>query len=154
MIFKIIGALIICAAGFIAISTLKNDEQIKAKLCDTKQLTPAQQLSQLIENDFHDLSKSGQLPNDWKSIATIEIKMNSQLAKAILGKERPRIQRIKDGKSFLELEFMDIPDDENPGIIVQASLFNIKSKNKIFEIGRTYNMNQLNKNQMPEKASK
>ncbi|MNT75914.1 hypothetical protein D3C72_2148600 [compost metagenome] len=72
--------------------------------------------------------------------------MGSELAKAILGKNRkPTFQRIKEGTAYLEMEIMDLPDEENPGIIIQASLFDIKSKNKIFEIGRTYTMNQLNK---------
>lgn len=145
MIQKTIGALIIGAAGLLAFLTFKEEGNLKGLKSSCIQLTPAQQFSQLINEDFEELAKSQQLPPDWKSIATIEIHMNSQLANALLGKERPKIQRVKNGSSYLELEFMDIPDDKNPGVIVQASLFNIKSKNKIFEIGRSYTMNDLNK---------
>jgi hypothetical protein len=80
--------------------------------------------------------------------------MGSELAKALLGKHRkPEFQRLKEGTAYLEMEIMDLPDDEDPGIIVQASLFDIKSKNKIFEIGRTYTMSQLNKEE-PQKKEK
>jgi hypothetical protein len=110
-------------------------------------------LTRLIDDDFADLRRSGQLPKAWDSIATVEMRMNSTLAKTLLGKNRPTFHRVKDGASFLELEVMDLPDDENPGIIIQASLFDIKSKNKVFEIGRTYTMNDLNRVTAPAAQS-
>lgn len=148
MIYKVLGALIIVAAGALAFLTLQDEDgpfKKDKKVAACVQLTPAQQLSQMINDDFQVLAQEGQLPPEWNSIATVEIRMNSELARAILGKQRPNIQRVKDGKNYLELEVMDLPDEENPGVIIQASLFDIKSKNKIFEIGRTYTMNELNK---------
>lgn len=148
MIYKVLGALIIIAAGALAFLTLQDEDgplKKDKKVAACVQLTPAQQLSQMINDDFQVLAQEGQLPPEWNSVATVEIRMNSELARAILGKQRPNIQRVKDGKNYLELEVMDLPDEENPGVIIQASLFDIKSKNKIFEIGRTYTMNELNK---------
>lgn len=156
MVAKLLGTLIILAALTIGYTILKEDLDLPKK-SDKKtaeacvQLTPAQQLAKMINNDFQTLESEGQLPPEWKDIATVEIRMNSTLARTILGKERPNIQRVKQGANYLELEIVDLPDDENPGVIIQASLFNIKSKNKIFEIGRTYTMNDLNK-VTPEKA--
>lgn len=148
MIYKVLGALIIVAAGILAFLTLQ--EETKPVKGDKKesaciQLTPAQQLAEMINKDFESLAQTQQLPPEWQSIATVEIRMNSELAKALLGKTRPHIQRVKEGTAYLELEVMDLPDEENPGIIIQASLFDIRSKNKIFEVGRTYTMNELNK---------
>jgi hypothetical protein len=140
MVYKIIGTFVIIAAATLAYLTFKGDNS--ADRC--VQLSPAQQLSQMIDRDFQNLSKEGQLPEAWRSIATIEYKVSSQLASAILGQERPHIQRFQEGKNFLEVEVLDLPDENDPGIIIQASLFDIKSKNKIFEIGRTYTMNDLN----------
>ncbi|MEK2644487.1 hypothetical protein [Bdellovibrio sp. BCCA] len=158
MLYKLIGALIIVVAGTIAFLALQEEgNPLHALKKDKKaaeacvQLTPAQQLAKMINDDFQSLAQNGELPAQWGSIATVEFRMNSELARAILGKQRPHIQRVKDGKSYLELEVMDLPDEENPGIIIQASLFDIKSKNKIFEIGRTYTMNDLNKVAPPEK---
>ncbi|MEN0059481.1 MAG: hypothetical protein AAGB31_11650 [Bdellovibrio sp.] len=138
MIYKVLGVLIMVAAGVIMSLILKQETPCV-------QLTPAQQLIALINDDFHTLIREGSLPPEWNSIATIKVEMNSDLARALLGKERPRFQRVKDGSSYLELQFLDLPDEENAGIIIQASLFDIKSKNKIFEIGRTYTMDDLNK---------
>lgn len=153
MMYKLIGAVIIAVAGVLAylilqdepgsILSAKKEKPEEAAAC--VQLTPAQQLAKMINDDFDNLAKTQQLPVAWNSIATVELRMNSQLAKTILGKERPSIQRVKDGTSYLELEIVDLPDEENPGIIIQASLFDIKTKNKVFEVGRTYTMNDLNK---------
>ncbi len=87
------------------------------------QLTPAQQLSKMINDDFEELSSSGQLPAEWGSIATVEVRMNSDLARAILGKSRPHIQRVKEGTSYLELQFLDLPDEENPGVTHSSQSF-------------------------------
>lgn len=156
MVAKLLGTLIILAALTIGYTILKEDLDLPKKSGKKSaetcvQLTPAQQLAKMINDDFQALEAEGQLPSEWKDIATVEIRMNSTLARTILGKERPNIQRVKQGGNYLELEIVDLPDEENPGVIIQASLFNIKSKNKIFEIGRTYTMNDLNKI-TPEKA--
>jgi hypothetical protein len=146
MIYKLIGTLVIAAAIGISYLTFKDENgKLFADNSNCRQLTPAQQLTKLIADDFEQLEKNGQLPKQWKEIATIEYNMHSTLASALLGSERPRLQRIKDGKYFLEVEVIDMPDEVNPGIILQTSLFDIKSKNKIYEIGRTYTMNQLNR---------
>lgn len=55
-----------------------------------------------------------------------------------LKKHPPQFQTNKDGNIWLEVEVLDIQDDENPGFITQASIFDIESKNKIGEFGQTY----------------
>ncbi|MNK06324.1 hypothetical protein D3C87_242190 [compost metagenome] len=148
MITKILGILIIAAAGAIAYLVLSEDIGDHSAIFQTQeciQLTPAQQLSQMIEKDFQSLGEQNELPPEWNSIATVEIKMGSTLAKTILGKLRPNFQRTKEGSAHLEVEVMDLPDENNPGLIIQASLFDTKTKNKIYEIGRTYTMNDLNR---------
>lgn len=158
MIYKILGTLIILAAGTIAFLTVQQEDlsflmgKKSEPAAPCVQLTPAKQLIKLIEDDFAGLAKSKELPSEWNSIAQAKILMNSQLAKTLLGKELPHINQVKEGTAELEFEVMDLPDEENPGIIIQASLFDIKSKNKIYEIGRTYTMNDLNK-VVPEKES-
>lgn len=146
MTTKLLGAIIFLGLGFLLCKITTKQEpthQVTPNACI--QLTPAQQLASLIENDFQSLSKTNQLPLEWFSISRVESRISSQLANAILGNRRPEFKRIKEGANYLELEIMDMPDDVNPGIIVQASLFDIKSRNKIFEIGRTYSMKQLNR---------
>lgn len=151
MFYKILGSVLVIAAGFVAISTLKEGSFFWQSTTPCIQLTPAQQFSKMIENDFKSLASEQQLPPQWKSIDKVEFRMNSTLAKALLGELRPLFAHTENGLSILELEVMDLPDEENPGIIIQASLFDIKTKNKIFEIGRTYLMADLNTPQVPAK---
>lgn len=158
--YKFLGVFFIAIAGTIAYLTMQTEgglnipAVISDKAASCEQLTPAEQLVKLINEDFSALGNSGQLPKEWNSIATVEYKMGSTLAKALLGKNhKPTFQRIKEGTTYLEMEIMDLPDEESPGIIIQASLFDIKSKNKIFEVGRTYTMKQLNKEE-PAKEEK
>lgn len=160
MLYKILGALIIASAATIAFLTIKDESNLNfSKHLSKKgevaciQLTPAEQLIKLIDDDFKSLEKANQLPAQWKSIATIEYRIGSDLARALLGKAKPGIQRVQNGTSYLEVEVLDLPDENNPGIILQSSLFDIKSKNKIFEIGRTYTMNDLNHQVPTEKPS-
>ncbi|WP_210415560.1 hypothetical protein [Bdellovibrio sp. NC01] len=159
MLYKLIGALVIISAAAIAFLTLNEEGmQIAKKKIIGKsaatcvQLTPAEQLVKLIDDDLIALGKAKQLPAQWSHIATVEYRNGSELARAILGKAKPGIQRVKEGTAYLEVEIMDLPDEENPGIILQMSLFDIKSKNKIFEIGRTYTMNDLNHQTPPPEA--
>lgn len=150
MIYKILGIIIVVAALAVAYLTLQDSpldigKPHFGKLSgDCKQLTPAEQLIQMIDQDFAQLKASKALPARWDDVATVEYRMDSTLAAALLGKRRPLTHRVQNGKSFLEVEIMDLPDAENPGIILQISLFDIPSRNKIFEIGRTYLMNELN----------
>lgn len=151
MVTKILGALIVIAAMVITGLILDEEGRLlfhsKDKVCIQK--TPAQQLAGLIESDFHALAQNKELPAAWNSIEKVEVRMNSTLAKALLGSLLPTFNHAPNGKNLLELEIVDLPDEVNPGIIIQASLFDIKSKNKIFEIGRTYTMDQLNRAATP-----
>lgn len=154
MIYRILGILILLASFTIISLVFKDDGKLLGLLTsplpltnhqDCIERTPAQQLAGLIKNDFDELLQKKQLPPEWSQIGLIKFQMNSVLAAAILGSHRPQIKRVQDGSTFLEVEVLDLPDESNPGIIVQASLFDIRSQNKIFEIGRTYTMDQLNK---------
>ncbi len=145
MIYKTLGTLIITASAIIAYLSFQDHFSPLKDSSSCVQLTPAQLMAKMIGDDFDNLLKEGHLHKGWQSIATLEVRMNSKLAKAILGKTSFPIKRIKDGKYLLELDLLDLEDDENPGVIVQASLIDIKSKNKVYEIGRTYLMSELNK---------
>lgn len=112
---------------------------------ECRQRTPAKQLLDLIHRDFKNLEADNNLPKEWTSLARVEFNMNSNLAKAMLGKERPHFKLSQNGSYYLEVELIDVPDDDNPGLILQTSLFELKTKNKVFEIGRTYNMSELNR---------
>jgi hypothetical protein len=143
---KTLGFLIVAAAGFIAGLALKDDLIIPEKPIEAhRQQTPAEQTVLMIDRDFHQLGIDKQLPEAWLGIKTVEYKMGSFLAKSLLGDLRPHFPQNKEGNGHLEVEVLDLPDETNPGFILQVSLFDLKSKNKIFEVGRSYTMNDLNK---------
>lgn len=151
MINKIMGSLIILTAIILTIIILNNEGLLpETKFIDNvsgrgcKQLTPSEQLINLIENDFKELERTGQLPSEWSKIEKIEYKKNSQLAKAILGSATPTFKTSPNGGYILEVEILDLEDDTDPGVILQISVLHAKSENKIHEIGRTYTMSQLN----------
>lgn len=151
MVYKIIGSLVILAAGVLAFLIIQDGPSgnLIRKSDSCVQLTPAQQLVKLINDDLAGLQHDGKLPKQWNSIATIEYKVRSELARTLLGSEKLALQRVKEGNYYLEVEVLDMPDETDPGIILQMSLKEIKSKNKIFEIGRTYLMSTLNRQTPP-----
>lgn len=51
----------------------------------------------------------------------------------------------------LEIDVLDVPDEENPGFIFQMSLLETGTKNKIYELGRTYHWSTLNLKNLDEK---
>lgn len=145
---KTLGFLIVAAAGFIAGLALKDDLMLPEKATTSAihhQLTPAELTVLMIDKDFHQLGLDKQLPEAWMNIKTVEYKMGSFLAKSLLGELRPHFPQKQDGNGHLEVEVLDLPDESNPGFILQVSLFDLKSKNKIFEVGRSYTMADLNK---------
>ncbi len=156
MIYKIIGITVIFCALILSATilhkeglfdSLSNINNSNSSICSQK--TPSEQLRELIENDFEMLLNKSELPTQWNSISTVNLIRNSKFANIILGNNAPRFPKTEDGHFALEVEMIDLnvdsPEDENPGLIIQASLFDLKSKNKIYEIGRTYTMNDLNR---------
>lgn len=151
MTYKIVGALILGLSFFCF--TLFYKKQLQdgpnhffffAQESECVQLTPSEQLRKLVEDDFAKLQRGHQLPEQWSTLINVEFKVRSDLARALLGSAKFNIPIVPKGTHFLEVEILDLPDETNPGIILQASLFDIQSKNKIFEIGRTYTMKDLN----------
>lgn len=143
MMHKALSLIVLLLAALSGFIYFQNKYETLESQC--KQRTPAKQLIELIHQDFENLNVRNKLPKEWMKIKKVGINMNSTLAAALLGKERPQFKMSQNGTHFLELEILDVPDTEDPGIILQISLIDLKSNNKIYEIGRTYNMSQLNK---------
>ncbi len=155
MIYKILGSIVIVCAVVLGASVVYQEglwpvSQKKANIGQSEhniciEKTPSEQLRNLIEKDFATLHTQKELPTQWDQIGQVKIIRNSNLANAILGKFNPTFKTLENGSFYLEIELIDLEEDSNPGIILQASLFDKKTENKIFEIGRTYTMNNLNK---------
>ncbi len=150
MLTRILGLIIFIAAMGIAYLAY---EQYSDEI-DWSTGTPAKRISLLIQSDFEQLEKENALPPEWKHILKTTYKMNSPVTASLMGDERPHLKTthrdIKDKPATdltyeAEIEVIDLPDDKNPGFILQISLLDIKTRNKVFEIGRSYYFKKLNK---------
>lgn len=170
MVYKILGSIVIACALALGVGVIYQEGLIPTSIKESAKTsteltcidkTPSEQLRSLIEKDFIHLYSNKELPSEWNQIGQVKIIRNSNLAKALLGKFNPSFKTLENGPFYLEVELIDLEEESNPGIILQASLFNKKTENKVFEIGRTYTMNDLNKisdevenNSVPQSDSK
>jgi hypothetical protein len=157
MLYRLFGLLIFVLASALAYLTF---DQFKGEI-RWMTATPAERISIIVENDFKSLVQSKDLPPEWADLTEVVYKMNSPVTQALMGNERPHLELAslspnykkqknkkekEEAKNYeAEIEVIDLPDEQKPGFIFQVSLIDMKSKNKIFEIGRTYYFNELNK---------
>jgi hypothetical protein len=130
---KVIGIGLLLLAGYLITQNLQVIPNILR--------TPAQTLKVQIENDVeHSLVKSG-LPAS-NGIHHVDIKYRSKKAHDFLNSDQPNFKTSRDGKIWIEIEVIDLPDTEAPAIITQTSVFDKKSNNKISEFGQKYGLKE------------
>lgn len=96
--------------------------------------------SDQISEDLYFMKKKSLLPPEWESIQYIAYNFHSDFQRKLVGHQKFDIKEDPQGKYRLEIEFIDLPDEKDPGVILQMSLIDIVSNNKIFEIGRTHSV--------------
>lgn len=97
--------------------------------------------SAFVSRDLQELRDQGQLPKEWAEIQHVAYEINTPFQKELLGDRK--IQSIPEspgGRYKLEIQFVDVPDEENPAIILQLSMIEMESGNKVWELGRTYDL--------------
>lgn len=140
MVTKIIGAILLSVSAFL-LSFVYND------IIEYFEHAP-RKLQVAIQQDTASSLKIN-LETSRLRIHHVEIKYRSKVAFEFLNKFQPKFKTEKDGDVWLEMEVMDLPDEANPGVITQTSVFDLKSNNKISEFGQTYyfrNFKKLTKN--------
>lgn len=159
MFQKICGVLLLIAAGLVAtrpssfdyfaiarselasLSTTPWYEEYRLRT-DKSDESP---FARTISTDLLKLMKENQIPKAWSKIKTVRYNFNSESSKKLLMNTGLSIvKKNKKGSFHLEIEFIEVPDDKEPTVILQFSLFNLKSKNKIWELGRTYQTSKKN----------
>lgn len=147
---KKIGLILLLLAvilfGYLALTTWQqSDEYVWLNA------SPSKRLVLLVEKDLRHLYVQKSLPPEWQNIKLVAYKTNSSNLENLLSKEKPRLKihgvEAKKNSPDLqaEVEVLEMPDEQNPGFIFQISLFDLKSQNKVFEIGRTYYFSDLEK---------
>src|SRR5437868_13474684 len=114
--------------------------------------SPSEHLQVKIQKDILN-SLQGQLERKSMSIHHVVIKYRSQQGRDFLGNHQPIFETTKDGSVWLEVEVIDLPDQDNPGVITQTSVFDIKTNNKISEFGHTYFFKAFTQHQLSTKEN-
>ena len=75
-----------------------------------------------------------------------EFKFNfhSSVARALFQNPNECLQGKSEGSLISEVDVIDLPDETKPGIIFQFSFFDKKTKNKIYEFGLNFYLEELN----------
>ncbi len=154
MFLRVFGAVLIVLALAILFYSFSPFALHFSNDYEWKTANPSKRISILVQRDFASLSKDEALPPAWNQIKKVSFHFHSNITKALMGTELPDIRTPESNKKTkskdaiqlaAEVEIIDLPDEESPGFIFQVSLFNTQTKNKVFEIGRTYLFKDLNK---------
>lgn len=107
---------------------------------ETSEPIPSPTLYKVITTDLERLSRRRILPPQWSSIRSVAYNFKSDQQRQLFGEIKLPINERPNGDCTLEIEFIDVPDKQRPSLILQMSLTDFKTKNKIWELGRTYNV--------------
>ncbi len=99
---------------------------------------------EIIENEIMRLQVNEHLIESLREIKSYKLSIHSHIASAILAEKRRSLSASTTGKYEIELEFIDLLDNEKTGVIIQISIFELTSKNKVGEVDHTIYISDLN----------
>src|SRR5690606_13428630 len=93
--------------------------------------------------DLGSLEKQGLLPKEWASIKEVRFQPTSEVSRAWIEANKPVFKTNPQGEYLLEVVVLDWTDEEEggSGAILQMSLIRLSDNEKIYELGRTYTLN-------------
>ena len=110
---------------------------------DFKVATPDEKIVKLWQQDISSLKQSGSLPKEWQQIKEVKLIATSDKSKKWANKiKTPPIKTQTNGTHNLEVLLLDWEADGQKGFIVQYDLIESKSQNLIWELGRTFVLNE------------
>lgn len=77
--------------------------------------------------------------------------LHSSVAKSLFKNPSDCLPGKADGKLTTEVDVFDLPDENKPGIIFQFSFIDQETKNKVYEYGLNFYLEELNISQQAEK---
>ena len=102
--------------------------------------TPAKKFALATRTDIRLLEKNHYLPPAWSKIKSIEVSSDASHVQNWLTADAFDIPRKKDGEYNLEIFVSEWIDGYRYGALVQYDLVEIKTKNTIWELNRTYKL--------------
>lgn len=91
--------------------------------------------------DVDQLEASKKLPAAWFDVRDLEIYGGTPESKEWLSRIKVPIKTKKDGQHKMEVLVVVWEEEGKRGVLVQFNLVDLKSKNNIYELGRTYILN-------------
>ncbi len=142
------GVLLIASLAVLLINT--SNSKIH-RLLQFNDIRISDQIDQIVKDDFENLLRTHELPKIWFRVSNYKVTSKDSYSYALSNKQNSFKeifnlinQNPKD--HYAEIEIIDvISEDEEAMFILQISLFETKSKNKVFEISRKYNLSDLGK---------
>lgn len=140
MILQFFGILILLVAGAMGWLAMNPELMKKYEIPEFVGYAKSQNFSEMVSEDFSIMREKKLLPEQWDQIQYVAYGFNSEFQKKLINDRRLSFPEKPSGTHRLQVEFIDAPDDENPSIILQLSLFEIGSENKIWETAKTYSL--------------
>lgn len=149
----IAGLLFIVAAAllFIASQFFNGKDLFNFNLGDTQTVTHRQSFSDTVGEDLEIMHQKKLLPKEWDQVQYATYIFESPTAQQLVNTKSVVNKFNPNGNLRLELLFMDLPDEENPSVILQMSIFDIASQNKVWELGKNYSIVPYLKKEKPTK---
>jgi hypothetical protein len=104
--------------------------------------TPGKIFAKKFETDIEFMQQIGHLPQMWTSLKEVKFVTTSKGAENWLSQARPQISTTPDGKYILEYVLIDDsePEKQKTVAMVQMSIMEAESGNKIWELARVYSL--------------
>lgn len=94
-----------------------------------------------VEGDLDKLRFDKRLPSGWDLIKNVSFEPKESEKKPYMNNIRSLFPINSEGRLELVIEVVELDEKDLKSVIFQMSLFDINSKNKIWELGRTYQLN-------------
>ena len=102
--------------------------------------TPAKKFAMATRNDMKLLEKNHSLPKIWSKIKKIELSSDASHVQDWLNADAFDIPKTNNGDYTLDIFVSEWIDGYRYGALVQYDLIDIKTKNTVWELNRTYKL--------------
>lgn len=104
----------------------------------TRNAPPYLKFERLWEEDVDQLEKSGRLPKGWSDLKDIDVIGGTPETKKWLRLVKVPIKTVSNGKHRMDVLVVVWEEEGVRGVLVQYNLEDIKTKNNLWELGRTF----------------
>lgn len=104
---------------------------------------PQEKLLTRWQEDLTQLEKGKYLPKQWSEISEVEIRSDNSPIQEWLPTLKAPIQKNPQGRYRLEIFLIHWIEKYKYGVVMEYSLIDLTSNNKVWELGRTYHLGYI-----------